>query len=185
MNKTQSVLAMALCALVFFTGCSDDDIPAIEYIQQGSVQGSITGTASDDKTAIDEQFTYNRYAPSAYYGPYSSLYSVHDDESIDIQIVRQDMQTGGLVTLQLSLDNEQDTSPDYNISITYIKETDKILYFSMSTGSSNVSQLTNFTFNTTTGQVKGDYSISGISNSTNNTATVTGSFDVVVKKIIQ
>ncbi|HEY9005267.1 hypothetical protein [Ohtaekwangia sp.] len=185
MNKTKTVLAMALCALVFFSGCSDDDVPAIEYVEQGFVKGTIKGTASDDKTAIDEQFSYNRYLPSSYYGPYSSLYSVNSDESINIQIIRQDMQTGGIMSFQLTLANAQDTSPSYSISLTYIKETDKILYFSMSTGSTNVAQISNFSFNASTGQVKGDYSLSGDKNSTDNTATVTGSFDVVVKKVIQ
>jgi hypothetical protein len=183
--KNNLLLSGAFCALTFFASCSDDDIPAIEYKEQGSIKGQITGTASDDATAINESFSYSKYNPGYFDGPYASNYVVNDNGTIDIQIVRQDVQGGGGVYINLLLDGPGDTSPAYEVELTYIKESDKILYFSTESDSDNESDLTNFSFDAASGRVKGDFSIEGSDNSTNNDATVTGSFDVVVKQVIQ
>lgn len=189
MKKNNLLLLGAICALSIFSSCKDDDIPAIEYEEQGVIKGTITGTASDDATSINEQFSYSKYNPSYYTGPYSSSYSLDDDGSIEMQIIRQDVQIGGGVQIRLYLDNASDTSPDYEIGLTYVKETDKILYFYTAgdsyAESDNESAITNFSFDSASGRVKGDFTISGNDNSTDNNAMVTGSFDVVVKQSIQ
>jgi hypothetical protein len=106
-----------------------------------------------------------------------------------MQIIRQDVQLGGGVQIRLYLDNASDTSPDYEIGLTYVKETDKILYFYTAgdsyAESDNESAITNFSFDSASGRVKGDFTISGNDNSTDNNAMVTGSFDIVVKQSIQ
>jgi hypothetical protein len=93
------------------------------------------------------------------------------------------------VQLNLYLENATDTSPEYEINVVYIEESDKILYFSTSgdsyEDSDNESSITNFSFDLASGRVKGDFSISGSDNTTDNNSTVTGSFDVVVKQTIQ
>ena len=189
MKKNNLLLLGAICALSIFSSCNDDDIPAIEYEEQGVIKGTITGTASDDATAINEQFSYSRYNPSYYTGLYSSSYDLDDDGSIEMQIIRQDVKTGGGVQMNIYLDNASDTSPEYEINVVYIEESDKILYFSTEgdsySDSDNESSITNFSFDSASGRVKGDFSISGNDNSTDNNSTVTGSFDVVVKQTIQ
>lgn len=190
MKKNNLLLLGAFCALSIFSSCDDDDIPALEYEEQGVIKGTITGTASDDATAINEQFSYSKYfLAGEEEGPYSSIYVTYDNDAVQMQIIRKNVQTGGEARLDLYLDDSSDTSPEYEIELSYIKETDKILYFSTyadsDEDSNNESSITNFSFDSASGRVKGDFTISGNVNSTNNNATVTGSFDVVVKQAIQ
>jgi hypothetical protein len=189
MKKNNLLLLGAFCALSIFSSCDDDDVPAIEYEEQGVIKGTITGTASDDATTINEQFSYSRYNPGYYDGPYASSYILDDDGSIEMQIIRQDVQLGGGVRIGLYLESASDTSPEYQIRLDYLKETDKILYFSTSADSyfesDNESSISNFSFDSASGRVKGDFTISGNDNSTDNNAIVSGSFDVVVKQSIE
>jgi hypothetical protein len=115
----------------------------------------------------------------------SSYYEVNDDNSIQIYASRQDLKGGG-ASVQLYLETAADTSPDYNVYVTYLKEeSTKIIYFNMSTNGSNEATLTNFSFDQASGRLKGDFTITGENNSTDNAATIAGSFDLVVKESIE
>lgn len=187
-RQSRFLIMLATCATLVFTSCKDDDdIPALEYSEQGFIKGTIKGTTSDGKTTIDETFNYTRYSTAAAFGEILSGYSVDGDGSIEIQVVRQDLSTGAYVALNFSLDNAADVTPAYDIQVFFIRETENILVFTVSTDDNdddNEHSVTNFSFDKASGIMKGDFMISGDGNSTERPATVTGSFDVQTKQVI-
>ncbi len=187
MRLNKISIACLLAAVVLLAGCKDDDVPALEYQQQGHIKGTLVGIASDKKTAINQSFEYTQYAPGYY--PEGSAYSYYRVESggaVDIRIMRQNLSTGSYLSINFSLSSETDTSPDgINYSFQYITTNDPVIHFSMESGINNDVTVTGFSFDRSSGHVKGNFTLSGADNSTGNNAIITGDIDVVVKEVIQ
>ena len=174
-------LAVVLSASVF-TSCNKDDDPqpALEYKTEGSIKGKITGTSKDNAYTFNDEFNYSQY--SILTGSYAT-YTVETDGSYDFTISRSDFATTSTARLQFTLANAGSTTPlDSDVTIQYIKEVDnKLVTFSMSSGGSNTTSITELTFDSSTGVIKGKYSLSGTNNSTTKSASVTGDFNVTAK----
>lgn len=185
MNLKNSSLLMMMAAALVFSACSDD-IDAVEYIQQGYIKGTITGTESDDATAIDGSFKYTREVPALNYGEDYSYYEVDDSGGIDVYFYRMDPSTGAAMYFEFYLEDE-DSEPvddDVDYYINFIDETsDNVFYFYMYDNSSNTFSFSNFSFDMDKNRFSAEFSASGAVNSTDNTATISGDFDVVVKQV--
>jgi hypothetical protein len=184
MKSIFRIFGLAVATLMF-AQCDDDDVPALEYLQQGVIKGTITGTTSEGSVAINESFSYSQYQPGLYGVDAISYYETEDDGSIEINVVRQDLRTGGYFSLAFELDNAADTSPDAYVNLQY-RDKDfngKILDFYTSS-SGNELTISDFTFESASGRTKGKYVLEGDENSTGKNATISGEFDVVVKPLI-
>lgn len=184
MKSIFRILGLAVVTLMF-SQCNDDDVPALEYQQQGVIKGTITGTTSEGSIAINESFSYSQYQPGLYGIEGFSFYETDDDGSIDIYIVRQDMKTGGYFTFRFSLDNAADTEPGAYVNLQY-HDSDfdgKIFDFYMSSSGNDLT-ISDFSFETASGRTRGKYVLKGSENSTGKNATVNGEFDVVVKQVV-
>jgi hypothetical protein len=180
-----SAFALAIVAVVFIQ-CDDDDAPALEYKQQGVIKGTVSGTTEIGNASINESFSYSQYQP-ALYDPDDGMsrYEVNDDGTIEIYVLRQDFKTGGYFYLDLQLDNGSDTTPSTYCDIRY-RDNDfngKVLDFYMSSSGNNLT-ISDFSFEQSSGRLKGNYVLTGDENSTGKNATVTGSFDVQVKQFV-
>ena len=180
-----SSVILLFAVVILFANC-EDDIPAVEYKQQGFIRGTIEGTASDDDTDIDETFRYTRYAPGLTLSTQAfSYYELDDDGSIEAAIFRQDLSTGSYVYFEFELEDADDTTPDdMYFEIVYIKEANEILYFEMDNDDDNDFEISDFSFDITTGRLKAGFSLEGEENSTDNNATVEGDMDVVIKQVL-
>lgn len=184
MKSIFKVFALAV-AMLMFVQCDDDDVPALEYQQQGVVKGTITGTTSEGSVAINESFSFSQYQPGLYGVDGISYYEKDDDGSIDIRIVRHDLKTGGYILLTFSLDDAADTSPSANLTMQYHDNDFNGKIFDFFTSSSgNEFTISDFSFESASGRTKGKYILEGDENSTGKNATVGGEFDVVVKPIV-
>lgn len=186
MNKLTKLFASILMLVLFvsFSACEDDPQPAIEYKTEGFIKGTIVGTSGDGSYTFNDDFNYKQYA---LFGESVSYYEINDDGSYEIELVRNNFETGGYARIRLDLSDAADTTPE-NIGfwITYFKESsDQLIYFSMSSGIENTFEITDFNFNAETGKVTGEYTLSGSDNSTDKNATITGEFNVTAKKIVQ
>lgn len=184
MKSIFRVFGLAVATLMFMQ-CDDDDVPALEYQQQGVIKGTITGTTSEGSVAINESFSYSQYQPGLYGVSAISYYETDDDGSIEIRIVRQDLKTGGYFTFTFSLNDAADTSPDAYLNMQYHDRdfNGKIFDFYISS-SANELTISDFSFESASGRTRGKYVLEGDENSTGKNATVSGEFDVVVKPII-
>ncbi|HEY9044715.1 MAG TPA: hypothetical protein VIN08_02420 [Ohtaekwangia sp.] len=183
-NTVLKIYMLAVVALL--TACKDDDIPALEYQQQGFVKGTINGVASDNKTIINKSYEYTQFAPGLYpNGAAYSYYQVKPDGTINIRVLRQDIATGGYLSMGFSLSNDTDTSPDgINYTFQYTEKSDPYISFGMESGENDIT-ITDFSFEKSSGHLKGKFEITGSANSTGNDARVTGEIDVVIKEVIQ
>lgn len=181
MKRVSLFLSILSVAAILLGGCQDD-VPALEYASQGSIKGTITGSTQGN-TVLNDQFTYSQYEK---WGKASSYYI--DGSVYEFTFSRGDFNTGGAAMIDFSLSSASDTSPDNpRVIVDYYKDSsDKYVYFNMDSGEgSNTIAITEFTFNPSTGQVKGKYSITGTANTTGKSATVTGEFDMVAKRLDQ
>jgi hypothetical protein len=178
--KRASITLSVLSVVAILLGGCQEDIPALEYANQGFIKGTITGSTQGN-TVLNDQFTYSQYEK---WGK-SSDYFI-DGGVYVFTIERGDFNTGGAVSLSFALSSASDTSPDepWMIFDYYKESSDKYVHFYMSSDyGANTISITEFTFNPTTGQIKGKYSVSGTTNSTTKSATVTGEFDLIAKRI--
>ena len=175
---------LILVSLISFSSCEDDPQPAIEYQTEGFIKGKIVGVSGDNSYTFNDDFSYNQYA---LFGESISYYEINPDGSYSIELVRNDFGTGGSARISLELSSAADTTPDdSDFYLNYFKESkDKVIYFNMSSGSANTFAITDFSFDATTGKTKGKYTLSGLDNSTDKNATVTGEFNVTAKKVVQ
>ncbi len=184
--KNQTKVFASLLMLVlssFFIGCNDDPQPAIEYKTDGYIKGKIVGVSDDNIYTFNDDFNYSQYLSL---GEIESFYNINTDGSYDIELIRNEYSSGGSASLTFQLSNAADVIPDQSyFNVDYYKElNDKIVYFYMSS-SSNTLVITDFTFDAVTGKVKGKYTLSGSTNSTDKNATVSGDFDLTAKKRVQ
>jgi hypothetical protein len=187
--KTKSIFtafAFAMAAVIF-TQCDDDDVPALEYKQQGVIKGTITGTTEMDNISINESFSYSQYqAALSNIEDGTSYYEVDDDGEIDIYVIRQNFETGAYFYLAFSLDNANDTTPSKYCEMSYRDDdfNGKSFVFYMGSSGNNFT-ISDFSFEQASGRLKGKYVLEGDENSTGKNATVTGEFDIVVKQLIR
>jgi len=184
-NLLTVLFALALSAA--FMGCSDDEQPAFEYKSQGYVKGTLTGTSKDGSYVFNEKFNYTQYSLAL--GETASTYTLNAGGSYSITIARADYNGSGSAHIDFLLSNASDKSPeDIDYYFYLVKEDkDKFIQFDMSDDADNTVTIpeADFSFDPTTGRVKGKYTISGADNSTDKNATITGEFDVIAKKIVQ
>lgn len=189
-SRMTSNLWIAFCVISLsgiMTSCKDDDDPqpALEYKTEGYVKGKITGVTRDNSYTFNDDFSYSQY--SLLTQAYAS-YVANTNGSYTITITRADYSTSGTADLSFGLSNAADTTPNAaELDFTYYKEVDnKLVYFSMYSGSgTNTVTITEFTFDSSTGKIKGKYTMSGATNSTTKSATVAGDFEVTAQKLIQ
>ena len=176
---------LGLALSMGFMSCSDDDAdaPGLEYESQGFIKGSITGVSEDGTYVFDDDFKYTDYSLLL---NTLSTYELNDDDSYEIDLRRADFGDYGNASISFDLENAEDTTPDnITISITWAdEEDDRYITFTMGS-SGNTVAITDFSFNPETGRAKGEFTLSGTNNSTDNNALVTGSFDVVAKPVVQ
>jgi hypothetical protein len=187
--KKKSSLWIALLAIAvsgIMTSCNDDDPqPALEYKTEGVIKGKITGVTKDNSYTFNDDFSYSQY--SLFTLSYAT-YVVNTDGSYDVNLTRVDFANRGQASISFGLSTAADTTPDdTRFEIEYYKEVDnKLILFTMdSDDGTNTLAITDFTFDSATGKVKGKYTMTGASNSTTKNATVAGEFELTAKKVTQ
>jgi hypothetical protein len=188
--KKYVLFAMVVTALITVAGCSDDDIPALEYSTQGEIKGTIKGTRRNEDVTFEETFAYSRYQKTE--GDHSRYYLHTDlgapgDEGISINVYRGDMTLGGFVRLSVDMDNATDSTPNVRANVSFVKEDKQIFVFTAVADMNEYAddlKVTNFSFDQPSGRLRGDFSFATPYNSTTKDAEVTFSVDVVVKREI-
>lgn len=170
-----------LGAIVIFMGsCKDTSPEDLQYASQGFIKGTITGSTQSN-TILNDAFNYSQFEKWTQ----ASFYSL-DGGEYAFNFSRSDFSTGGGASLDFYLSSATDTSPDVPVmAFDYYKPgSDKFVHFYMESESgANTISITEFSFNSTTGQVKGKYSVTGTENTTGKSATVAGEFDLIAKRI--
>ena len=175
-------MLLMLVSALSITGCKEE-IPAIKYRQQGFIKGTINGTAYDDKTPFTRSFTYTQYSPLLNF--WNSTFRLKTDGSVYLQASRIDFVTAGNVQFSMQLKDVGAKAPlDQTFALAYYEEGNEIFFFDMQEFKNSIS-FTDFSFDADTGRLKFNYTLKGETNSTNNTAVVTGSVDIVLKKEVQ
>lgn len=184
-KKNLLTALFALFLSLAFTACSDDPQPAYEYKTQGFIKGTLTGVTKDNAYTFNETFNYTQY--NLTFDESGAIYNASSGGAYSIYISRSDYNGKGSAYISFDLSNASDTTPeDIEYSFSYNKEEkDRFIVFNMSDDVDNTATITDFTFDSATGRVKGSYTITGTENSTDKSATITGSFDVIAKKIVQ
>ena len=189
MKKSSLLIAVFAIAISgFLTSCNKDDDPqpALEYKTEGAINGKITGVTKDNSYTFNDDFNFTQYSlliPTSY-----ATYEVNTDGSYEVNLTRVDFANNGQAVISFDLSSAADTTPDDpEFYINYYKELDnKIINFYMdSDNGANTLAITEFTFDATTGKVKGKYTMSGASNSTEKNATVAGAFELTARKVTQ
>jgi len=185
--KQQLVVLALLATALAFNGCKKEEGPVgpagpqgasgALYYEDGFINGTITGTRQDS-TPFTEAFSYTGYdvVPGIYNFPGSS-WTIERHSGL-VNWCSFNITTASLTDSSGFLSSSNFTFQK-NISAT------KVFLFTIDAGTSG--SVTNFVYNTTTGVVSGNYSLtlSGTENSTGNAATVTGSFRASTKQLVQ
>ena len=162
---------------LYLGGCSDE-IPAIRQASQGFIEGTITGTQLDDGAALNEAFRFTNFAP---YEP--PTYHLYEEGTVTITIHREDLKTGSHLDLLLVLDDLTDTTPECPTTGMQLfrKRGDVIFYFELDEA---ITTFNAFTFDAASGRVTGSFSMAlpDHANSTQQEATIEGTFDLVVER---
>lgn len=178
-------MALFAALAMVFTGCKDEEVPAIEYKSQGFIKGTLVGETSEGED-LNEKFTYSQYTGISSY--YSSFENLEDEDFYSFRIIRQDINNGGYIELSFTLDELNSTSAmSTDISFNLKKETNnQIILFDVSNNYGvNTKEITNLSFDENTGRLKGNFEVTGNKNSSGEDATISGEIDVIVKKIIE
>ena len=176
-HRNYIVLSLFISSLLL-TQCKDE-IPALEYKQQGFIKGTITGTWQDGKSPINENFNNTQYAP-ALYGDYS-YYRAYPSGEVIIYFERTNVATGDDSYFEIYMEDIASAEPDYvDFSIWHIKSADSGLFFRLNAENEEVT-LTNFSFDITTGRLKSEFVVEALDNN-GSEATVVGSVDVILKE---
>jgi lipopolysaccharide export LptBFGC system permease protein LptF len=180
---------VALLFVSILMSCGDDPQPALEYKAQGYMRGTITGTSFDESYTFNDKFSYAQYIS----GDNSTYTYMPDNDLYYFSINRSDYNNSSAFSIYFTIENFSDTTPEnamYNFG--YKKELkNKIVTFSMYSGfyggdtKEEAMQISDFSFNEDTGRVRGKYTVTSDNNTTQKNASITGDFDVVLKKIIQ
>lgn len=182
-NLLTALFALALS--LAFMGCSEDPQPAYEYKSQGYIKGTLNGVTKDNAYTFNETFNYTQYNLSL--NETGATYSV-DGSAYEFVISRSDFNGTGSATFAFTLANAtaKPVNNDVYYDFSYNKEEkDRFIVFSMESDDENTLNITDFTFDTTTGRVTGKYTITGTENTTDKAATITGDFDVIAKKVVR
>lgn len=173
-------------AALLLVQCGDDDVPALEYQQQGVIKGTITGTTREGSVAINESFSYSTYQPGLFGIDGFSYHRTFDDGSIEVYIVRQDVNAVGYFAFRFLLEDAADVTPEGYLNFLYHDKdfNGKILDFYMTSAGTGLT-ISEFSFESASGRAKGKYVLEGANNSTNKNATITGEFDVAVKELVR
>lgn len=184
MKKTNQLLALFAALAMVFTGCKNEDVPALEYKSQGNIEGTFVGETTKG-TDLNEKFSFSQYTgPSSYY---SSFETFEGEDYYSFNIVRHDINNGGSITITFTLEELSSTSAiEPRINFNFRKETNtEIVIFGMTNnGNNNEAKITNLVFDEKSGRLTGEFTLSGESNFSED-ATVSGDFDLIVKKAVQ
>ena len=175
--KKKSLFLLVASAFLLISSCKKDDKDANLFIENGSVTGTIGGQKSDG-SVLNETFAFNKYmgyTEQQYYYLDGATYVVLMDFSAD---------DGSYWNIKFSLPNALSTNPNLvSFGFDYFKRTGNSLFeFNISQQATNTPTFSGFTFDSTTGRVKGKLSIIGAGNSANKTDTVKSNFDITLAK---
>lgn len=179
MKKHFSYLILFTLCIGMMSSCKKDEGEDL-FVKNGSVKGTINGIAQD-ATVLDESFsfhTYLDYMDKQYY-----QVTTVGDYDFTIDFSRED---GSTLRIEFTLSSATDNIPSsvyFNLN-NYTRKDNTLIDFSMRSINNNFS-LTDFSFDEKSGRTKGKFIITGDDNSTNNSATVTGTFDVNLEKKIE
>ena len=182
MKTNLNFLTMLLVSALLLTRCKED-APVYEYTQQGFVEGTISGTASDDLTPIQEKFRHTQYSPL--WNSYS-YYHVREEGDIDIHFSRYDFNTGSYIQCWLYLENADVTALDTGDCLFHHATNGKeIISVDIYTSFTNTLTFSSIDFDIATGRFKSDFILQGAFNSANNEVIVIGKVDVTLREFVE
>lgn len=173
----KNLLAISLLSVILVSSCKKDEKGDTIFVSNGSATGTIKGTKTDN-SVLDETFTFNKYTQLSEV-PY---YIVNPNE-VEFNIYFND-ENGSEFKLQFSLSSLTDNTPgDIDFELKYFKTTENSLFQFVLDNYGNISQITDFSFDSSTGKLKCKLVVTGNTNSTLKNATVTANIDVTLKKL--
>lgn len=173
----KNLLAISLVSALVFSGCKKDEKGDTIFSSNGSVTGTIKGTKTDN-TVLDETFTLNKYTQISDM-PYYRV----DPNEVRFNVYFND-ESGNEFSLVFFLSSLTDNTPgSIHFEFTYFKTTDNSIYRFETWSNGNTAQISDFSFDSTTGKLKCRLDVSGSDNSTGKNATLTANIDVTLKKL--
>ena len=178
--KKRNFLILLLCISSFSLIRCKEDTPAIEYKQQGSIKGTVSGTSYDNETEFTESFSFSRYAPSQV--EFYPGFETYEDGGIYLYGYRYDVFTNSYLSVEIYMDDENADPELYDFEFWFYKETKEIFVFGMD--DENDISVTNYSFDLETGRLKFNIEVEGTDNTTGNNASLEATVDIVLKRWI-
>jgi hypothetical protein len=158
--------------------------PVINMTSGGFITGTITGTRKDG-VPFSEPFNYTYYFPGM--GGSGTLDS-SGTNSYNFSLQRQeaDIFSNNYCSINVNTTSKTASTGTLNLNMTFEKTLSSTKYFSFN-GSVGSVPVTSLSYNASTGVFSGSLNIiiNGFSNSTTNTATLTGSFQAATIQKVQ
>jgi hypothetical protein len=193
-NITSFLTVTLFCTVILVTGCQNDDIPALEYRSSGVIKGTIQGT-SRNGDVLNEDFKYTQH-PRAWNTaeqqnwatvPHYTVTPAHEGnpfETTVINLYSESTSETGQANIRLYLwDEDQTKVSAWNVNMLHREQKDNQTVVFEWYGSQT--EITEFSFDRTSGRVKGKFILSGASNSTGKDARVEGEFDMTIKQLVR
>jgi len=158
----------------------DDPDPDLGFKQEGFIKGKITGVSKDNSYTFNDDFNYTQY--SLLTGS-NATYELRGDTAFYFLLTRADNSVG-YANIGFWLPKTNSVAPyNFYMNISYTKETpNELIQFAMTSISKNSFVITDFSFDQSTGKVKGKYSLVGKGIYSGKDATVIGEFELTAKK---
>ena len=191
---TIKTFATAIVATAFlFTACKKGDTGpegsagmngtngVVATSTDGFIKGNLSGTRQDG-TAFNETFEYKNY----WGGPSGTLDST-SAASYNFSIYRgSTILDNNSATIMVNTTTKTGSSGTVSLSgfrFTKSLGTNKMFEFTLNSNPSTT--ITGLTYNTSTGKFTGNFSftVTGLQNSTGNTATISGSFEATITQV--
>lgn len=158
--------------------------PVVNMTSGGSITGTITGTRKDG-VAFSEPFSYMYYFPGM--GSSGTLDSSGTSNyTFSFQRQEADIFSSNYSSININTSSKTASTGTLSLNLTFEKALSSTKYFSFNGNISNAAA-TGLSYNASTGLFSGSFNvtINGFSNSTTNTATVTGNFQANVIQRVQ
>jgi hypothetical protein len=177
---------LAFAILIFCFGCKDNDQNALLYKTQGFIKGKIQGATSDSSYIFNDDFEYRQYL-------YNETESAYTESAVNnyvmVSLERDIVNDGVYAYFTFNFTEGSSDLENVTFNFLYRKKSGIKVYEFASYYNYQKTQdtftVTDFSFDKTTGRIKGKFLNKSFYNSPDQAATIEGEFDVILLKKIR
>lgn len=179
MKKIAKTILLVVSVVLIVCSCKKEDKGDILFLSNGHATGTINGTKVDG-SPLNETFSFSEYLD--YLSKQYYTVNLAKEYFFLVELTSKD---GSGIGLEFKLSSSADNSPEnIDFSIKYYKTTGNTLFIFGMGDAENTVSITDFSFDVNTGKIKGKIKVIGSNNTTKNSASVEGTFDLTLKKVV-